>query len=99
MYRARDTADDEIVALKKVRMEKERDGIPVSSIREISLLFSLKHENIVDLRVSQLSSFLPFIVTYYRQSQLDNNWKVYSSSWDTVNTIWDRYSTTCPSRF
>lgn len=52
VYRARDTADDEIVALKKVRMEKERDGIPVSSIREISLLFSLKHENIVDLMAS-----------------------------------------------
>ena len=51
VYRARDTADDRIVALKKVRMEKERDGIPVSSIREISLLFSLQHENIVQLEV------------------------------------------------
>jgi cyclin-dependent kinase 10 len=51
VYRARDTVDDRIVALKKVRMEKERDGIPVSSIREISLLFSLQHENIVQLEV------------------------------------------------
>ena len=50
-YRARDIADDQIVALKKVRMEKERDGMPISSIREISILFDLKHENIVELKV------------------------------------------------
>ncbi|CAG5095879.1 Oidioi.mRNA.OKI2018_I69.XSR.g14381.t1.cds [Oikopleura dioica] len=72
VYRARDTADDEIVALKKVRMEKERDGIPVSSIREISLLFSLKHENIVDLRAvavgQQLESL--FLVMGYCQYDL-----------------------------
>ena len=49
--RARDIDDDEIVALKKVRMEKERDGMPVSSIREISILFQLNHPNIVDLKV------------------------------------------------
>jgi len=30
-------------------MEKEKDGMPVSSIREISILFDLEHENIVDL--------------------------------------------------
>ena len=50
-FRARDIADDQIVALKKVRMEKERDGMPISSIREISILFDLKHENIVELKV------------------------------------------------
>ena len=52
--RARDIDDDEIVALKKVRMEKERDGMPVSSIREISILFQLKHPNIVDLKVNKM---------------------------------------------
>jgi len=31
-------------------MEKERDGMPVSSIREISILFDLHHENIVQLK-------------------------------------------------
>ena len=49
--RARDVEDGQIVALKRVRMEKERDGMPISSIREISILFQLKHENIVELKV------------------------------------------------
>ncbi|EMR71678.1 putative ctd kinase subunit alpha protein [Eutypa lata UCREL1] len=39
-----------LVALKKIRMEGERDGFPVTAVREIKLLQSLKHENIVDLR-------------------------------------------------
>lgn len=38
----------EIVALKKIRLELEDDGLPPTSIREISLLRSLKHPNIVE---------------------------------------------------
>jgi hypothetical protein len=30
VYRARDTKTGEIVALKKLRMEREKDGIPIS---------------------------------------------------------------------
>ena len=38
------------VALKKIRMEGERDGFPVTAIREVKLLQSLNHVNIVNLR-------------------------------------------------
>ncbi|KAL1601900.1 serine/threonine protein kinase, CMGC, CDC2/CDK subfamily [Nothophoma quercina] len=38
------------VALKKIRMEGERDGFPVTAIREVKLLQSLNHDNIVKLR-------------------------------------------------
>lgn len=48
--RAKDTVSDKIVALKKVRMDLERDGIPVSSLREIQVLLNCKHENIVHLK-------------------------------------------------
>ncbi|VDL99987.1 unnamed protein product, partial [Schistocephalus solidus] len=59
--RARDTITNEVVALKKVRMENEKDGlqhslnkpflgIPISSLREITLLLSMKHPNIVQLK-------------------------------------------------
>jgi serine/threonine protein kinase len=47
VYRAKDSRSGEIVALKKVRMENETDGLPLSSLREISMLKSLKHRNIV----------------------------------------------------
>jgi CTD kinase subunit alpha len=39
-----------MVALKKIRMEGERDGFPVTAIREVKLLQSLNHANIVNLR-------------------------------------------------
>lgn len=49
VYRARDRQSNEIVALKKIRMNKEREGLPICSVREISLLMKLKHDNIVQL--------------------------------------------------
>lgn len=38
------------VALKMIRMENEKEGFPITAIREIKLLSTLKHENIVNLR-------------------------------------------------
>ncbi|XP_077423653.1 cyclin-dependent kinase 10 isoform X3 [Vanacampus margaritifer] len=58
VYRARDTKSDEIVALKKVRMDKEKDGIPISSLREITLLLRLRHPNIVELKEVVVGSHL-----------------------------------------
>uniref|UniRef100_A0A667X7P5 Cyclin dependent kinase 10 n=1 Tax=Myripristis murdjan TaxID=586833 RepID=A0A667X7P5_9TELE len=72
VYRARDTKSDEIVALKKVRMDKEKDGIPISSLREITLLLRLRHPNIVELKEvvvgSQLESL--FLVMSYCEQDL-----------------------------
>jgi cyclin-dependent kinase 10 len=31
-------------------MEQEKDGLPISGLREISVLLSCKHENIVELK-------------------------------------------------
>ena len=50
VYRARDSVNGQIVALKRVRMEKEKDGLPISSLREINLLLNLSHVNIVKLK-------------------------------------------------
>ena len=47
VYKARDTTTNELVALKKIRLEAEDEGIPSTAIREISLLKELKHPNIV----------------------------------------------------
>ncbi|GAU97291.1 hypothetical protein RvY_08614 [Ramazzottius varieornatus] len=49
VYRARDTKSGEVVALKKMRMETEKSGIPISGLREIMCLFRLSHPNIVRL--------------------------------------------------
>ena len=44
VYRAKDLASGEIVALKKIRMEREKEGLPICSVREIGLLMKLKHK-------------------------------------------------------
>lgn len=49
VYKARNTLTGNHVALKRIRMESERDGFPVTAMREIKLLQSLRHENIVRL--------------------------------------------------
>lgn len=38
------------MALKKIRMKNEKEGFPVTAIREIKLLRDLHHENVIDLR-------------------------------------------------
>ncbi|KAF8786353.1 Cyclin-dependent kinase 9 like protein [Argiope bruennichi] len=38
-----------IVALKKVLMENEKEGFPITALREIKILQLLKHENVVNL--------------------------------------------------
>ena len=42
----------EIVALKKLKMENEKEGFPITSLREISTLLKARHPNIVHLKVS-----------------------------------------------
>lgn len=49
VYKARDKERDEIVALKRIRLEIEDEGIPSTTLREISVLRQLKHPNIVAL--------------------------------------------------
>jgi len=49
VHKAKDTVTGEIVALKKIRLETEDEGIPSTAIREISLLKELQHPNIVKL--------------------------------------------------
>ncbi|GLC34170.1 hypothetical protein PLESTM_000165800 [Pleodorina starrii] len=49
VFRARCKKTGRICALKKIKMEKERDGFPVTSIREINILLNLHHPNIVNV--------------------------------------------------
>lgn len=47
VFKARDRKTGEYVALKKIRLEAEDEGIPSTAIREISLLRELNHANVV----------------------------------------------------
>ncbi|XP_075880601.1 cyclin-dependent kinase 2 isoform X2 [Nelusetta ayraudi] len=50
VYKAKNKVTGETVALKKIRLETETEGVPSTAIREISLLKELSHPNIVKLR-------------------------------------------------
>jgi len=49
VYKAKDVTTGEVVALKKIRLEAEDEGVPSTAIREISLLKELKDDNVVRL--------------------------------------------------
>lgn len=50
VFRARDKKSGEVVALKKVKLEKEREGFPLTALREINILLSFNHPSIVDVK-------------------------------------------------
>lgn len=72
VYRAKDKKTGEIVALKKVKMEKEREGFPLTSLREINILLSLHHPSIVDVKEVVVGSSLDsiFMVMEYMEHDL-----------------------------
>ena len=49
VYKALDRVTNQYVALKKIRLETESEGVPSTAIREISLLKELEHDNVVKL--------------------------------------------------
>ncbi|XP_031208439.1 cyclin-dependent kinase 3 [Mastomys coucha] len=49
VYKARNRVTGQLVALKKIRLDLETEGVPSTAIREISLLKELKHPNIIKL--------------------------------------------------
>ncbi|KAK3594380.1 hypothetical protein CHS0354_009672 [Potamilus streckersoni] len=49
VYKGRNKKTNRLVALKKIRLESEEEGVPSTAIREISLLKELQHPNIVCL--------------------------------------------------
>ncbi|XP_005111813.1 cyclin-dependent kinase 1 isoform X2 [Aplysia californica] len=49
VYKGRHKKSNRLVALKKIRLENEEEGVPSTAIREISLLKELEHPNIVML--------------------------------------------------
>ncbi|XWS69202.1 hypothetical protein CRYUN_Cryun04dG0159300 [Craigia yunnanensis] len=72
VYRAMDKKTGGIVALKKVKMEKEREGFPLTSLREINILLSFHHPSIVDVKEVVVGSNLDsiFMVMEYMEHDL-----------------------------
>ena len=72
VYRARDRQISDIVALKQVRIptDERQNGVPITALREISILRSLRHNNIVnviDVAVGEKSMSEVYMVMDYAE--------------------------------
>ncbi|KAJ3256262.1 hypothetical protein HK103_005625 [Boothiomyces macroporosus] len=72
VYRAKEKSTGRIFALKKLKLEKEKDGFPITSIREIHTLKLIKHPNVVEIiEICTTSNFNHiFIVMEYLEHDL-----------------------------
>ncbi|KAG2044673.1 Pkinase-domain-containing protein [Suillus americanus] len=50
VFRARDKETGDIVALKKLKLDEEKHGFPITALREINALMSCHHDNVVRIR-------------------------------------------------
>ena len=71
VHKAQERSTGRFVALKKVRMENEKEGFPMTALREIRILQLLKHENVMELieicrsRGTCSHCIKTFIIIYY----------------------------------
>ncbi|XP_042057218.1 cyclin-dependent kinase G-2-like isoform X1 [Salvia splendens] len=72
VFRAKDKKTGEVVALKKVKMDREREGFPLTSLREINILLSIHHPSIVDVKEVVVGSNLDsiYMVMEYMEHDL-----------------------------
>uniref|UniRef100_A0A8C8VLP9 Cyclin-dependent kinase 12 n=1 Tax=Pelusios castaneus TaxID=367368 RepID=A0A8C8VLP9_9SAUR len=50
VFKAKDKDTGELVALKKVRLDNEKEGFPITAIREIKILRQLIHRSVVNMK-------------------------------------------------
>ena len=70
VFKARSEKTGALVALKKIRMDSEKDGFPVTAMREIKLLQALRHENIVRLHEMMVTRGSIYMVFEYMEHDL-----------------------------
>lgn len=72
VFRARDIETGTVYALKQIKSDSDKNGFPITALREISTLFSVSHENIVCLREVVVSPLLDriYLVMEYAHNDL-----------------------------
>lgn len=91
VYKAKDKKTGEIVALKKVKMDIDRDndGFPLSSLREINILLSFNHPSVVNVKevvMDDLDSI--FMVMEYMEYDLKGLMEVMTRPFSTSEVKW-----------
>ncbi|GJQ13931.1 hypothetical protein GpartN1_g5722.t1 [Galdieria partita] len=74
VFRGRDIHTNEIYALKEIKLDNEVEGFPLTSLREVSILVSLRHPNVIHVREVVVGSSLNkiYLVMEYAQHDMKN---------------------------
>jgi len=86
VYKAKDKETGDILALKKIRLDAEDEGIPSTAIREIALLKQLQHPNIVRLfdvvhtekRLTLVFEYLDYDLKKYLDAHADKPLEIFT---------------------
>ncbi|KAI8336794.1 kinase-like domain-containing protein [Chlamydoabsidia padenii] len=70
VYKARNCKTGQLMALKRIRMKTEKEGFPITAMREIKLLQKLKHERVVLLQEIMVSKGSVYMVLEYMDHDL-----------------------------
>ncbi|QNP96934.1 YALIA101S01e01112g1_1 [Yarrowia lipolytica] len=70
VYKAVNQVSGTTSALKRLRLETEREGFPVTALREIKLLQSLRHDNIISLKEMMVEENGVFMIFGYMSHDL-----------------------------
>ncbi|KIM27575.1 hypothetical protein M408DRAFT_330008 [Serendipita vermifera MAFF 305830] len=82
VYKGKDNRTGDIVAMKKIRLESEDEGVPSTAIREISLLKELNDDHIVKLLDTLHYEAKLYLVFEF----LDNDLKRYQEKMNAART-------------
>ena len=66
MNKAQNIHTKVLVALKRILMHNEKEGMPVTALREIKILKALKHPNVIevlDMFVAKSECFLSVLIS------------------------------------
>jgi len=66
VYKGRNKTTGQVVAMKKIRLESEEEGVPSTAVREISLLKELQHPNVVRYEMERFHN----IFIYTKQNKI-----------------------------
>ena len=69
VFRAKDKQTGDIVALKKLKLDEEKQGFPITALREINALMVCKHENVVGIREVVVGETLTQCVIFFQKEE------------------------------
>lgn len=74
VFKATELSSGDTVAIKNIKLmdDNDEEGVPATTLREVSLLQELRHPNIVNLRQITSEDFKIYLVFDYIENDLHN---------------------------